>query len=194
MDGFRHQFLAGPRFTAQQYGRIHFRHFTDHGEQLLHRFAAAHQFIVLHAARHLFPQQDVLVDDLLLLQQFLHQQRQLLRLERLHQVVVGAELHGVHRRLHRTEGGDHDHQGLRVVFFDVFEHLDAAHLRHLYVQKHQVVILGDEHFQGFFAAIGPRHEIARFLQPADEGLSDDQFIIDHQDSYATQHMVSFLSL
>src|SRR5262249_46239015 len=64
----------------------------------------------------------------------------LLHLERLEDVVVGAALHRVDGRLHRAEAGHDDRQRVGRRRADLLEQLDAAHARHLQIADHEIVV------------------------------------------------------
>ena len=68
-----------------------------------------------------------------------HQVAQLVRIDGFGNVVEGPFFEGPHRGVHRGEGGDHDHGGLRVDAVQVFLELHAVHAGHLDVQQHHLV-------------------------------------------------------
>ena len=102
-----------------------------------------------------------------------------LAVERLEDVVEGADLEGLQGVL--VVRGDEDHQrhALRP---DRVDHVEAAHLRHLHVQEHQVrrVVLDRHH--GFFAVAALRRHLDVRLerQQCRQPLARQRFVVDDQ--------------
>ena len=83
-------------------------------QRLLHRRARAGDVVELEPLAERLAQHRVLAHHLLLRHDLLHQQAQLLRVERLDDVVVGAELHRLDRRLDGGERRDHHDRHARA--------------------------------------------------------------------------------
>ena len=129
------QLLAGPRLAAHQHGDVLRPDTGDRVEQPPHRRGVANdgaperalgrEPAVLHAQR---PRLEGAIDD----------QRDLVDVERLGDVLVGAALHRAHRHLLRAVRGEHDHGQRFVALVDRLEQLHAVHLRHGVVGHHAV--------------------------------------------------------
>ena len=105
----------------------------------------------------------------------------LLDLEGLEHVVVGAALHRLDGRLDGAEAG-HDHrQHLVVRAADGLEQLQAAHARHLEVGDHDVVAAPRQLHQRALAVRHRVHQVAFERQEVAQDLADRPLVVDHQD-------------
>jgi len=126
-------------------------------------------------------QDGVLAHQALLRDHLLHEERELLRVEGLHQVVEGAELHGRDRGVHRGVGGHHDHGRLRLELARLLQDLEPVHAGHLEVHQHDVPALALHLLDGA-APVGSGGDLeAVLLQPPAQGFPDDLLVVDHQD-------------
>ena len=108
------EFLAGAAFTGDERGGVAGGHLADELENLLHRLTAAddaqlvilgfEQGLVRHHLLHVARGLERVGDDFLELQ----------RVERLEQIIVGAELHRLDGRLRRAVGGHQNDEELRI--------------------------------------------------------------------------------
>ena len=99
MDRLRHQFLAGARLARDQHRRRRRRRLLDRAVDLAdHRRVADHAPEAAMLAQ-LPPQHAHFAQRLLTLDRLLQQDQQPLRVDRLRQIVVGAFLDGLDRRL-----------------------------------------------------------------------------------------------
>ena len=107
--------------------------------------------------------------------------QQLLVLEGLGHVVEGALLHGRERRLHRGEGGDHQHHQLGVELLQLLQHLDAAHLGQHHVHDGGVegVLAGQG--QALLAVGGQRDPVAGLAQQRAQHVAHDLLVVDDED-------------
>ena len=83
----------------------------------------------------------------------LQQQTQLFQVERLGDVIVGAVLHRLHRRLHGGVAGDDDDHGFRTAALDLAQHLQPAGPRQPQIQQHHVDPGGLQDAIGMFGVI-----------------------------------------
>ncbi len=68
----------------------------------------------------------------------LHGGQQLLALERLEEIVVGAAAHGVNGHADVVNGGDHDDGKIGLQAADALEQSDAVYILHHDVGEHQI--------------------------------------------------------
>jgi hypothetical protein len=123
---------------------------------------------------------DVLGGQLLLLEPAADGVDHLLHLEGLEDVVVRAALHGVDGGLDRAEARhDHgDHVG--HVLGDGLQQLEPAHVGHLQVAEHQVVVGAGQLDQGGGAVFGGAHPEALHGQEVGQDLADDLLVVHHE--------------
>ena len=67
-----------------------------------------------------------------------HQVRELVRIHRLGDVIVGAHFEGLHRRLHRCIAGHDDDRQLRIGLPQPRLQLHAVHAGHLDVEQYEI--------------------------------------------------------
>jgi hypothetical protein len=98
---------------------------------------------------------ELVVVEPLLLQAGAHPRLQQHGVERLAQVVVGAELDAPHHALHLVQGGDHEHGDVasRGIALDLLEHGEAVQVRHHDVEEDEV---HGRAVRGHRAPSGPR--------------------------------------
>jgi hypothetical protein len=93
-----------------------------------------------------------------------HLEPQLVHVERLRQVVHGAEAHGLHGRIRGREGGHHEDDDVAV---DVLGHAQDVHaggVGHLDVRQHQIEALAPQQLDGALAVLGHLHVVAVALE------------------------------
>ena len=132
-------------------------------------------------------QRQVVAQELALLGRLAHEDLQLLDLGRLGQVVVGAELHRLHRGGHFLEPGHDDHLRMLGELLQLAQHLDAFLLGHLHVEHDHVVRILPQPGQGGLAVAH-----ALDFEPAPGQLPDDQvaqvlLVVRHQDPDRAVH-------
>ncbi len=71
-------------------------------------------------------------------QRFFDGNRQLVKVERLADIVVGAHAHRLDRRLQHPQGGNHDDNEFLIDGFGFFQHVQAVYTRQLDIKQHQV--------------------------------------------------------
>jgi len=77
-------------------------------------------------------------DQTAVLQRSSNAQKELVFLERLEDVVIGAAANGLQGCGNVVDGRDHDHRYFRIVLPHPFEQPDAVHFRHDHVAQDQV--------------------------------------------------------
>ena len=127
----RHEFAAGPRFAGHQHRRIRQSDGGDLLEDILHRPRRTHQS---RGAAQLGAQSRNLLLELRALEGALDQHGNLLRAQRLHQIVERALLHRLDGVIEGAVGGDdHDRFAGQTV-----ERLQAVHTGQADVQEDQI--------------------------------------------------------
>ena len=181
VDRPRHQLFAGSALAEHEHRRLRRRHALDHPQHLLHLGAAGDDAAVGPGPGGVGAQGDVVAQELALLGRLAHQDLELLDLGRLGQVVVGAELHGLHR------GGDllkarHD-DDLRVLgkLLQLAQDLDALLLGHLHVEHDDVVWILPQAGQGRLAVAHALGLQAAPPELADDELAQVRLVVGHQD-------------
>ncbi len=93
VEGARHQLLAGAALAGDEHARGGGAHARDHREDLLHRLRLADEVVEARLAIHLLLEAGQLRAQAALAERPLHGEEQLLDLEGLGDVLVGAEPH-----------------------------------------------------------------------------------------------------
>ena len=140
-------FLPVPDSPVMSTGESLRRHALDQREHRLHRRVLRHDLRRCLDARQPRLQQRVLARELVLLPRAPHQHVDLRHAIRLGEVVVGAELHRVDRRLDGAVAGDDDDFRRRQLVADLPQHLEPVHLRHHDVEQRHVERLGAQRIE-----------------------------------------------
>jgi len=139
VDQAREQFLARAAFPLDQDGRPAGRHAAGHVDELHHLVAFVDDLFGGHAAlAQLLPEQFVFPDQAPAFRNAVHQQKQLIELHGLGDVVDGADLDRFDGRFNGAVGGDDDDVDLMVDALHFLEHVHAVHAGHLVVQQDEV--------------------------------------------------------
>jgi len=85
----------------------------------------------------------------------LQQQTQFFHAERLGDVIVGAILHRLHRRLHRPMAGHYDHQRVGAMLLDRLQRFQTGPVRRPQIQQHGIGVRAVEKPVGLLG--GLRH-------------------------------------
>ena len=141
VDRARDHLLAGPALAADQDVRLAVGHLPDQLEDALHRRAVADDGAIALAVPQLAAQAPVLAREQLLLERLLDDDADLVDLEGLGDVVVGAFLHRADRRLGAREGGDHDDDRLGRDLVRRAQQIEPRAARHLDVRDHDVELV-----------------------------------------------------
>ena len=118
------------------------------------------------------------------LQRALHHQLDLVRLERLGNVIEGAELHRLDRGVDLRQTGDHDHVDVGMAFLDQAQHFEAADIRHHDVEDHHVVGVFLDFAQRLAAVLHRLDPIVVAVEDAQAAADDDLLVVDDQNSRA----------
>jgi hypothetical protein len=153
----------------------------DHLEDREHRLAAADDVreLVGEAERPL--QQQVFLPQLAVLDLLPHLHLEQVDVERLAQIIAGAEAHRFDRGLGRGEGGDHDAEDVLVDLLRGTQDVDAAEIGHLDVRDQDVDRLAPEQIDRGAAVLGQQHFVALAPQHDLQHLAHRALIVDDQD-------------
>ncbi len=135
------QLLAGAALAEEQHRGGGGGHLADRLEDRQHLRALAHQVVEAVLVLEPLAQRARLLHEALPLQGLLEDDLQLLDVDRLAEVVLGAELHRLDRRLDRAVGGHDDDHRLRAHLLDLREQLDPVHARHAQVGEDDVGVV-----------------------------------------------------
>ena len=188
VDRPRHQFLARPALALDQHRAAQARHVPRQLEDLHHARALADDVLEAVLLRQLLAQDGVLALQVLDLDDAAHQQRDLLRVARLDDVLLRALLHGGDGGIHGGIRGDDDDGGVRMHAPDLHHGFDAVHAaRHLEIDEVDGVVLGPRVVHGFAAGGRRIHRIAVLAQPRGQRFAHHFFIVDNQNFPVTIH-------
>ena len=182
VDGARHQLLAGAALARDHGGGGAVRDLADGVEDLDDLRALADDVLEAVLGLELLSEVQVLVAQPLALEPVLDDQVDLVELEGLGDVVVGAELHRLHRRLGGGDGGDDDHGRVGRQVPGGPEHLHAVHLWHAQVGDDGVEGVPPDRLDGGLPAVGGRHVVARSLERDGEELPHALLVVYDQHS------------
>ena len=119
------------------------------------------------------------------LEGLLDNNRQLVKVERLVDIVICTKAHSFHGSLENTEGRDHDHDNFAVDLLDFLQDLETIHAGQLDIEQNQLrgIIL---HLLDSLLATGCSNHIVTLLhQRLFERPADQMFIIDNKYSRIT---------
>ena len=109
-------------------------------------------------------------------------QAQLVRAARLDQVIGGAGLDGIDRRVDGGVGGHDDHAHPRRLNAHLGQHVQAIVLAKAQVEEAQVEHLALQQALRLGGAVGGRHAIALVFQAVAEGAQDRGLVIHQQNA------------
>ena len=182
VDAARDEFLARAAFAGDEYGSIARGDLADRLQDFLHRFGAADDaFLVvgriderargLRGGREVAARGEGLVDE-----------RDELRLvERLHDVVVRAELHRLDRGLRGAKGGHQDHHRLRLGAAEHLQRFDTGHAAHAVIEQDYVGLFALGRDDAGFATVRFDDRMAEASQSAAERVAEVLVIVDDED-------------
>src|SRR5581483_9793385 len=187
VDGARHQLLAGAALAEDQHRGVSRRHPLDDAEDLLHLGAAGQDSPVGLGARRVRAEGHVIPHQLALLGRLADDDVELLDLGRLGQVVVCAELHGLHRSGHFLEARHDDHLRVLGERLQLAEDLDPLLARHLHVQDDDVELAVTQRRQRGLAVADALDLVALAGQLADHQLAEPGLVVRYQHADGPGH-------
>jgi hypothetical protein len=170
------------KWTGQEDGAVGAGDGLDHLEDLEHRRASSDDVreLVREAERPL--QQQVLLPQLPVLDLLAHFHLQQIDVERLAQVIAGAQPHRLDGGVGRRERRDHDAEDVLVDLLRGAQHVDAAQVGHFDVGDQQVDRLALEHRDRRAPVLGEQHFVALAAQHDRQQLAHRSLVVDHQDA------------
>jgi hypothetical protein len=178
VDGAGHELLAHPALAGDEHGRARGRGAPHRLPDLLEGAAAAHHAVAVVEDE---PQPPVLLGEALLAERVPRGDQDALAVGRLLDEVEGAQLHRLHRRLHRAVAGE-DNDGRRaVLLLQLLQDLEPVHLGHLDVEEHEVrrLLLGE--LEPHRPVRGEEDLVALVLEDHLEGRADGVLVVDDED-------------
>ena len=182
VDGARHELLARAAFAGDENRRTARRRLDDQVEDLLHPWTAADDACkppILRLQRLL--ERGVLRHQLTPLDRVPHHNQHFVVLERLGDVVEGAELHGRDGGLDGGERGNHQHRQVVVQLAQLLQRGDAVETGHHHVDNRRVERRRSRQLQPCFAARRESHLIPLARQQRLEDLAHDLLVVDDED-------------
>ena len=189
MNGLGHQVFAGAAFTQQQNGgaggryRGHLLQQIPHDRRTAQNPGGGTGTVPAGVARRPCFGRPALED-------LSHPVPQLEQIQRLQDVVVGPQSHGLHRGLHRPVAGHHQDTGLRIDGSHRPEQVHAGHPRHLQVGDDQVELLEPVQLsQGCLAVLIGHHLVTHSLQGTGDRSQAFLLVVDHRNGMHSIHWV-----
>src|SRR6185295_395549 len=111
--------------------------------------------------------------------------------ERLHQIIEGAKTQRTDRALDCLHAADHYHDGVRRDFFDMWDHVQAAHAGHSDVADHELEFTFRQTRERFLCR-SRSNTVVLFTEQIGEDLRYFDFIINYQNAgrHNCRHLVS----
>ncbi len=110
-----------------------------------------------------------------------HDERELIDVERLRQVVDGAELHGVDGGPDRSGGGQHDDRDVRAQVAQATQDVEAVHAGHDEVEEHEVDRLAGDAGERA-RAVAREKRLVDALEEHPQGFADPGLVVDDEDA------------
>ena len=129
-------------------------------------------------------QQHVLLPKLAVFDLLAHFHLEQIDVERLAQVVAGAEPHGLDGGFRRRERRDHDAEDVLVDPLRRAQHFDAAQVGHLDVRDQQIDRLALQGVDGRPAVLGEQHLVALAAQHDRQQLAHRPLVVDDENARA----------
>ncbi len=183
VDGARNDFFAGAALAGDEHARAttgHAPHEVHHG---LHLLALADEAAHAEAAGDLGSELAVLVNDGALLEGLFDLRQKLAVLERLLDVVVGAETHGFDGLLRGREGRNHDDLQRVIPLPHGLEDLHAGPIGHGEIGDYEIEgRFGLKTSQGAAAALEELHLVSGSPQEHSKHLAQTGFVVCDKDA------------
>ena len=183
MQRLRDQLLARAALAAHEHGEVRLGDLADRLEDALHRRARADQVLEGVLALHALEQLAVLARHARALERALHDQADLLVVERLRDVVLRARLHRLDRDLLGAVRGDHHHHGLGAQALGLAQHVETGGpVAEREVGQHEVEALLGQPRERLVARAGEQHLVAGAAEQPRERELDGALVFDDQDA------------
>ena len=180
MNGARHQFLSGAAFAGDEDRSIGWRDRLDGIEDVLHGGALADDVGRPRNLRDRLLQTDIFLLGAAMRHGFRDQVSDLVRVERLIDVVISPVLERGDRGLDRSVAGHDDDQHVGIDFVQSALQLDAIGAAHLDVDQGNVIAGLGHARQRLAGTFGRADLVAFFGKPFGERIAHAQFIVDDE--------------
>ena len=193
VEGAGHQLLAGAALAGDEHGGGRVGHRVDHPLHLADGRRGAHQAVRRQplALAELVLQLPVAVPQGLALGRLGHRAgHDLDVVEGLGEVVVGAALDRLERRLHGGVAGHHDDLDLRPAVLHRVEELEPGELGHLDVEEGDVEVLGGQLLGGRDGRVEPHHVVPLLLEQGLQGPQQGRLVVHDQHADGLQFGVA----
>ncbi len=118
-------------------------------------------------------------------QRLLDDDREFVQIERLVDVIVRSETHGLDSGFENAKSGDHDHDDLAVCLFDALQNLQAVHAGQLDIEQHQLRGVVLHLLEGLLTTGSGDHVVTLLEQGLLKRPANQMFVIDNQNSCIT---------
>ena len=162
----RQQLLACAALAEDEHCRRELGDLVHHLDDLAHLLARSEVELAVALLGHLRAERHHLAIEILPLARIAHERAQLVVVEILRDVVIGAVLHGLHGGLDLVDGRDHDALDEAVVLLDDAQDVEAADAWQADVEEHHVDFLLPQQRQRRLAA---RDRQDAVVAPEDRG-------------------------
>ncbi len=176
------QLLAGARFPPDQDGRVALRDFLDDAQHGLQPAVRADDPVEVVDVPLRVPEVLHFVPEAAVLDGLVDLELHLLDLERLLHVVEGADLHRLHRRVHRSERRHQDDGRGRVQRLGGPQDVEAVTASHLQIAEHDVVLRVLQFLDGDVAVRCLVDIVLRLGQGADDAAAEKVVVVGYQDA------------
>ena len=175
------QLFAGSAFAHDQNGRWQGGDLSDLLEDTLHARGTSDDISQMVAPTDLGAQRIDLPLEFRCMRGIAQQNAQLLDLEWLLDIVVGAQLDGFDGRLYRPGRGDHDHRNFGVGCMQPFEGLQPVNAGHHHIQQDGVGALQFCRLEPFLSG-SSNGDVKIVLEEEPQGLADPFLVVDDEDA------------
>jgi hypothetical protein len=182
VDGASDELFAGAALAEDEHVGSGAGDALDEVEDVVHLLAAAEDSLVAVARVERLAQLAVLLHERAAFERLVDDDLDLVELEGLGEIVVGADLHRFDGGVGRGVGGHHDDGRVGVQLDRAFEHDHAVGAGHSKVGDDEVVLFFDEPLHAGRAVGGGVDGVAFFEEEDLEQLSHAQFVVDHEDT------------
>ena len=183
MNGAGQQLFACACFAMNQNGAVMLRHTRGHFKHTQQGLRVADDVFKTVVAVESRAEIAHFINQVLTLKGTMHGSQQRIVVNRLGDVVVGAEAHGLHGGFNRAKGCNQNDGRLYLVFVDATQQLNAVKIWHLQICNNKLRARLGEQLQSFASRGGLSHLIACFRQLHLQNAAHAAVIIDHQNGF-----------
>ena len=184
MNGPRDQLLARPGFAQNAHPRFACRHPPNLPHQVLHRFAAANQFVLAQAV----PQFAILVLQARKPQGVLHRNQELVRGDRLFEKVERAELNRLDRHFDIGLTGNENNGRLHARRLQVLQQREPVLPRHDHVGKDHVKRFRAQQLQGSRGIVADSGLVSRQAEGARKRRERVRVVVHEKEMSFARHV------